>query len=390
MSKPIHTPGPVNAIAERSDIVRAFKCRLLPTRKQHRALADILESQRLLYNGALEHRISAYRKARKNITLSIQEKELTELRREEAFSSVPVALQRWTLRRIDAAFLDFFRRVKAKDRAAGFPRFRGKGRWQTFGLAEWCGIHITDNRLRIKGISGTIRVHLHRSLPPQKPIGCTFHHDDRGWHVSLQYRLRPVPLPSTGREVGIDMGLNSLCVLSTGESIPNLRVARRAGPELRRKQRALSRCKRASNRREKIKRAVTRCHSRMKSARRTYLHQVSARLIRQNDRIFVEDLKVKRLAASRAAKPVHDAGWGLLRQFLTYKAESAGRELIAVDPNYTSQTCPDCGQVAKKTLKRRTHMCDCGCVLDRDHAAAKVILARGRSGSLATQRKAVA
>jgi putative transposase len=375
---------------ELPSLVLTYKYRLLPTRKQHKALVGILESQRQLYNGALEHRIGAWQKAAKTVTLYSQMAELVELRSEPEFSVLPSNLQRWTLRRLDEAYQGFFRRVKAKGEKAGFPRFRGKGRWSSFGFAEFSGIRLIGKRLYFKGIGGGLRMHLHRPLPDARPLCCTFTRDHKGWSVCLQYRVPVAALPKTGKQTGIDFGLTHLATLSTGEQIPNPRVAKRAESELRRHQRALARCKKGSNRRKKAKQQLARSHARVKSGRRTYLHQVSAKLVRETDVIVIEDLNVKGLAGSMLAKAVHDASWAALRQMLAYKAEKAGREVVVVDPKYTSQTCPDCGIIAKKKLSERTHRCDCGCVLDRDHAAAKVILQRGRSGSRSSQREVFA
>lgn len=371
-------------------IVVTYKYRLLPNKRQHKVLVSILESQRQLYNGALEHRITAYRRNAKTVTLYTQQKELTELRREQDYAALPANLQRWTLRRLDEAYQAFFQRVKAKGEKAGFPRFRGKGRWNSFGFSEFSGIQLKDKRLYFKGMPGSLRMHLHRPLPEGKPLFCTFTRDHKGWSVCLQYRVPVQAIPATGRQVGIDMGLKELAVLSTGEAIPNPRMAKRAERELRRRQRALARCKKGSNRRKKVRLAVTRCHAKVKYTRNTHLHQVSARLVRENDLIAIEDLNVKGLARSMLAKSVHDASWATLRQFIAYKAAYAGRTVTAVDPKHTSQVCPECGIAARKTLKQRTHRCECGCVLDRDHAAALVILQRGRSGSRVSERKAVA
>lgn len=370
-------------------VVRTFKYRLLPNKRQHAALVAILESQRQLYNGGLEHRIGAYRKAAKAVTLYTQMAELTELRQEPEFANVPANLQRWTLCQIDEAYKGFFRRVKVKGEKAGFPRFRSKSRWNSFGFAEFSGIQIKGKRLYFKGMASGLRMHLHRTLPEGKPLSCVFTRDYKGWSVCLQYRV-PVNALPPGKQIGVDMGLKELAVFSTGEAIPNPRPANRAERELRRRQRALARCRKGSKRRAKVRRKVTRCNAKIKNTRSTYLHQVSARLVRENDLISVEKLNVKGLASGMLAKSVNDAAWAKLNQMLAYKAEWAGRQFIEVDAKHTSQTCPECGQIARKTLKQRTHECDCGCVLDRDHAAALVILQRARSGALVSQREAVA
>lgn len=372
-------------------MVRTFKYRLLPTKRQRKQLEAILESQRILYNAALEHRIGAFKRAAKVISVYTQMSELTQLRQDAEFSRVPVTLQRWTLRRLDAAYTAFFRRLKANGaRGAGLPRYRSAARWSTFGFSHFKGVRILGQRIKLKGMPTGVRLHLHRPMPQGKPQFCTFTKDHKGWYVCLQYRMDANPLPPTGNQVGLDMGINELAVLSSSEAIPNPRVAKRVERALRTKQRALARCKKGSKRRVKVKAALSRLYTKTANTRRTYLHQVSAKLVRENDLIAIENLNVKGLAGSMLAKSVHDASWATLREFLTYKAEEAGRELIAVDPKFTSQTCPECGQVAKKKLKQRTHKCGCGCVLDRDHAAALVILQRAHSGALVSQSKAVA
>src|SRR5215470_16937324 len=107
--------------------------------------------------------------------------------------------------------------------------------------------------------------------------------------------------------------------------------------------------------------------------RRDHLHKVARNLVTRFGRIGIEDLNIKGLAGGMLAKHVHDAAWAQLTAMLDYKAASAGVELVKVDPRGTSQTCPECGIVAAKTLAEREHRCECGCVLDRDVAAAKVV-----------------
>ena len=166
---------------------------------------------------------------------------------------------------------------------------------------------------------------------------------------------------------------------------PNNHVKQRANAytteklakELRIRQRAVSRCKKGSKSRKKKVKQVSLLHLKIRNTRNTYLHQVSARLVKDYDLIAVEKLNMKGLTQGILAKQIHDAGWGKLRQYIAYKAEGAGRTMVEVDPKYTSQICPGCGVIKKKDLSERVHSCtDCGLVLDRDHAAALVILNR--------------
>ena len=128
-------------------MIVTYRYRLLPAKRQHRALEQILESQRQLYNAALEERIGAY-KAGVTRTYIDQTKALTEWRRSDPeASALPVCLQRATLKRLDEAYRGFFRRI-AKGGKPGFPRFRGKGWFDSFGLREFSGIALKGSRLR--------------------------------------------------------------------------------------------------------------------------------------------------------------------------------------------------------------------------------------------------
>jgi putative transposase len=121
---------------------------------------------------------------------------------------------------------------------------------------------------------------------------------------------------------------------------------------------------------------MARAYASMRNSRRTFLHQVSAKMVHEHDLIAIEQLNVKALADSMLSKSIRDAAWSVLYQMIAYKAEGAGRKLEVVNPRHTSQTCPQCGRIDKKKLSERLHSCSCGCILDRDVAAAMVILNR--------------
>lgn len=363
-------------------MVLTYKYKVLPNSGQHASLARLLEDQRQLYNAALQERLDCHEKTGKGRTYFDQCRALTEWRQsDEEASSVSASLQRWTLKRLDEAYKGFFRRLRDRSSRSGPPRFRGVGRWRSFGFSEFSGIRFKNNRLRFNGIPGGLRVHLHRPLPEGRPLSCSFTRNLDGWYVCFQVRARCDEVKDEFvRPVGIDLGLDNLLALSTGERIPNPRKARRAENEMRRRQRALSRCRRGSTGRKKAKAKVARLHRAVTNARRTFLHQVSTRISKEFGLISVEKLRVGGLARSHLARSFHDASWGLLREFLRYKVERTGGAWIEVDPRYTSQECPGCGAVKVKELSERTHSCSCGCTLDRDVAAAKVILSRAVVG----------
>jgi len=363
-------------------MILTYRYRLLPTRRQHRALEEILESQRQLYNAGLEERIDAYRKAGVTRTYFDQTKALTEWRAQDPDATgLPLRLQRATLKRLDEAYKGFFRRVKLGGKP-GFPRFRGKGWFDSFGFREFSGITLRGARLRFKGMPGALRVHLHRPMPPGSVIrSCTVRRDARAWMVGFAVELPVPPLREVANTAGVDLGISVFAVLSDGGAIPSLKAARRAERNLRKAQRALARKARGSQGRRKAQSVVRRCHAGTARRRANHLHQASARLVRDYDAIAIEALQVKGLARSALAKDVHDASWARFISMLRYKAERAGTRLIEVDPRNTTQDCSACGTKVPKELGDRRHEClHCGLSIDRDLNAARNILSRAGVG----------
>ena len=358
-----------------------YRYRLLPTRRQHHALQRILEGQRQLYNAALEERIEAYRKAGIRRTYFDQSKALTEWRRDDSDATlVPVALQRWTLKRLDDAYRGFFRRVKSGSKQPGFPRFRGSGRFDSFGFRQFDGIALEEGGLiRFKGMPGRLRVHLHRPLPRGASIrSCVFRRDVKGWAVGLVVDETEALPRQADRVVGVDLGISLFAALSDGGFIPSRRAARMAERRLRVARRALARKVGGSRSRIKARVEVARCHAAAARARADHLHQASARLVRDYDVIIVEMLNVSGLARSALARDVRDASWAKFISMLRYKAACAGARLIEVDPSGTTQECSGCGMKVSKELKDRVHACShCGLTLDRDLNAVRNILNRG-------------
>jgi len=161
-----------------------------------------------------------------------------------------------------------------------------------------------------------------------------------------------------------------------GKSRDNPRYYRRAQKELRRKQRHVSRCTKGSSGWREAGRLTAKLHRHVFQQRNDFQHKVSRELVNHYGLIAVEDLNVKGLAGGMLAKSVHDASWSSFIAKLLYKAESADRVLVKVDPRGTSQQCP-CGKPAPKKLWNRLHQCSCGLNTTRDHASALEILRRG-------------
>lgn len=350
----------------------SYRYRIEPNRMQTSALSEMLGDFCELYNAALEHRIEAYRKG-VSVKCNEQIVTLPVIRRDapDTHGRWSCTAQQQVLRKLDKSFKAFFGRIK-RGAKAGFPRFRSRARYHAADFRVGDGMTIRKSgKLGFVGVPGEIRVRWHRELP-SKPKSAILTRQAGKWYIIFHVEVAPVERASPD-SIGIDLGLTSFVALSSGDTVDRPNFTKRAEKNLRRLQRSLARCKRGSNVRRKRKDAVAKYQAHIANSRRDFLHKQSRAIVNRFGRIAVEDLSIKGLARSMLAKSVHDASWGQFVSMIRYKAESAGCEMIEVDPRGTSQTCPECGTVAVKTLAEREHRCDCGCVLDRDVAAAMVV-----------------
>jgi putative transposase len=356
---------------------KTYKYRLFPTKAHVTRFEATLELCRELYNAALQERRDAYRMVGKSLNYYDQANQLPAIREiRPDLESVHSQVLQDVLRRVDKTFKAFFNRVKHGVKA-GFPRFKGRNRFDTFTYPQ-AGWSVKNDRLTLSKI-GTIRFNLHREVIG-KVKTCSIVRDGLNWFVCFSVENEVEPPLHTGGAVGIDVGLENFANLSNGEQVPNPRLFRKSEKHLARVQRKLARLRNLPRRNpKKIKagRAVTRAFKKSRNQRLDFAHKLSRSLVTTYSLIAVEDLNVKGLASSRLSKSVQDAAWSLFNTLLDYKAVEAGSRVVKVDPNQTSQICPSCGAIAKKDMSVRWHSCSCGCEMHRDIAAALVILSRG-------------
>ncbi len=195
------------------------------------------------------------------------------------------------------------------------------------------------------------------------------------------------PLPPTGQETGIDVGLKVFLVTAGGQVIDNPRHYRTAEQQLAKAQRRVSRRKKGSKRRKKAVAQCAKKHQQVRRQRTDFHHKTALHLVRQYDVIYLEDLQVRNMVRNRhLAKSISDAGWARFRSILADKAVWAGKRVGAVPAQYTSQECSGCGERVPKSLSVRTHVCPCcGLVIDRDENAAVNILRAGQARQALTQ-----
>jgi putative transposase len=361
---------------------RAYKFRLWTNSNQERELSIMLETHRRLYNAALAQREWFYDEWQISRSYEDQSGWFKDERKTNAyFDRLNFSSAQGTLRRLDKAFQNFFRRVKAGEEP-GYPRFKGVDRFNSILFpSHGDGIRLKGNRLRVQHV-GTIRVCLHREVEGKIKTLSLKREADK-WFLVLACEVpEPQKVGNILPVVGIDVGLTHFATTSEGEKIDNPRFLNAELPELRRAQRSLWRKKKGGSNRRKARCKVRKLHARVANLRHEHRHKVSNDLISRYGRIAVESLNVQGMVRNpRLARAINDAGWSAFVATLTHKAERAGGEVKQVSPNGTSQECSACGEDVPKALHVRVHRCGCGLVIDRDHNAALNILNRAWPGT---------
>ncbi len=408
---------------------RVYKYRLYPTRAQETALNATLEILRGVYNSLLHEREFLYYTTGKGIGQFAQEKHFTIWKKDHSeLKEVHAHLLQTVALRVGLAFNAFFRRVTENAKKppherepVGYPRPKGKGQYDSFTFKEFgSGISFKSGNLYVSKI-GMVKGKFHRETVGE-PKTATIKREGAKWYVCITCEVPPEPLEPCSEAVGIDVGIEKFAALSNGEFIGNPRFFRTDEPALAKAQRKFDRVKNKhrTNARRKAKKVVNRIHERIRHRRHDFVHQTARRLVNRFGVIAVEALQVENMMATPKAKPdpenegqflpngasqkaglnksIADVSWSMFRSILTSKAESACREVYAVNPAFTSQDCHVCGYRpdgkegrTKKTLKDRWHLCPiCGASVDRDTNAAINILEKARNLIGATMSQGVA
>src|SRR5260370_6357920 len=339
---------------------KTFKYKLKPTLAQACLLDRTLMLCRHVYNAAVGERREAWRLRGVSVTCYQQKAELPELKAAmpeyaEVYSQV---LQDVVLR-LDRAFQAFFQRIR-EGKTPGYPRFHGRDRYRSFTypqVGEHGGARLDTGALILSKI-GQLAVRWSRPLEGT-PKTVTITREADGWDVCISCaEVLTQPLPLTGQEPGIDLGLGSVATVADGSQIANPRIFRVAELNLQRAQRRVSRRKKGSNRRRKAVKLLAKAHQQVRRARQDFHHKTALALVCTYDTIYHDDCQTANLLKNHhLAKSIADAGWSTFLSSLSFKAACAGRRVVAVPPAYTSQTCSGCGVIVSKGLSVRWHTC---------------------------------
>jgi transposase len=385
---------------------KTYQEKVKPTPAQERQLEAVLWRCRTLYNTALEQRITLWKQRGVSITRYQQEAELKELRAEmPEYASIHSHVLQDVLARLEKTYQAFFRRM-ANGETPGFPRFQGATRYHSFTYKEYGNGARLDNGCLVLSKIGRVAVRWSRPIEGT-PKTVTISKEADGWYVSFSCADVPTePLPETGHETGIDVGVKVFLITAEGKLVENPRHYRKAERELKKAQKRVSRRKKGSKRRKKAAELLAKKHQHVRRQRTDFHQKTALMLVRQYDTIYHEAIQPANLSRRPAPKPdgnggylpngaarkaglntsIQDAGWGRFLSILACKAVCAGKRVEAVNPAYTTQDCSSvladgtiCGERIYKTLSVRTHVCPhCGYLADRDENAARNIQWRGQ------------
>lgn len=372
-------------------VTRAFRYELDPNDRERTLLAKYAGAGRFAYNWALARRIERFetREGRDRFSNAMADhREWNAWKRDGApwASEVSKCVPQEAFRDLDRGFKAFWKGREQSGGKVGFPKFKKKGRHDSFRLTET--IRAVDERNVQLPRLGRLRTKEEIAIKG-RILSATVRREADRWFVSLTVQEdRPEPLLRVGTPIGIDLGLNAFAVLSDGERIFAPKPLATKLKRLKRLSKGHCRKEKGSRNRTKSAKRLAKLHWRIASARRDFLHKTTTRLAKTKPVVVIEDLNVGGLIRNcRLSRGIADVGWGEFRRMLTYKAAWYGMRLIIADRFYaSSKRCSECGQLAGKlSLSVREWECaSCGARHDRDLNAARNLARYGTASGAET------
>lgn len=345
--------------------MNVIEYKLYPNKTALAKLEFTLEQARLLYNQALEERITSWKEKQKGVNYYNQAKSF------KGQYSISAMLTQCVLKRLDTTYQRFFKKNSS------FPRFKSKDRFRSIDIRQW-GLNASLKEGKLRYDKMLIRTSNHRKLEGKPKTGRLVKRVD-GWYLQVTCEVENLPPKKEIQSaIGLDMGLKYLVADSDGNTIEAPKLFRKTETKLVKQQRTLNKRIKGSSGRNKARQLVAKTHLKIQRQRKDFLHKVSYKYA-QNDLIAVEKLNIRGMLKNHhLAKSISDASWNVLLQLIRYKAENAGSYFVEVNPRYTSQKCSSCGAIVQKSLSVRTHICpECSLVVDRDTNASLNILRAG-------------
>ena len=364
-------------------IDKAYRCRLYPNKEQAALIERTFGACRWVYNMALETKKASYDVNKKTLTFYDLSAMLPKWKQTNAWlKDAPSSALVQSLRDLDKAYQNFFRRVKSGEKP-GYPKFKSKrDSTQSYRTQTNNKCLVDDKHLKLPKL-GKVKCRIKQPIEG-RVLNATVKRVPSGKYYAI-ICCADVPEPEMpmgeNEMLGIDAGVKDLMIRSDGLKVPNHKFLKRAERKLRREQRKLSRCKKGSANWKKQKRKVALVHEKVVEQRKDALHKATTQAVRDSQAIAVEDLNVKGMVKNHhLAKAVSDASMSEMVRQLQYKCDWYGRDFVKIDRWFpSSKTCGNCGCVFDDlTLQMREWTCpECGAHHDRDINAARNIAREG-------------
>ena len=343
------------------------EAKIYPNKKQAETLELLLERSRLLYNFCLALKKDTYQKDKKTITRFELQKQVKKM------GDMPATLRQMVVYRLNNSYEQFFRR-------GGFPRFKKFGRYRSIPLRQYgMDYRIDKNYLNVWKKYGLYGIKTRGLQKLNNPSQGRIVRRASGWYFQVCDEVKELKPKKVKTAVGIDLGLKYFIVDTDKKKIEPPKFFRKSEAKLAHQQRFADKKKRGSKRKQKAYQIIARTQEKIANQRKDFLHKTSRYYANKYDLVAMEDLNVKGMIKNHClSKSIQDASWGIFANMLDYKLKMLGRYLVKVPPHYTSQKCSGCGEIVKKSLSVRTHIClSCGLVLCRDENASRNIIKLG-------------
>jgi putative transposase len=353
--------------------MRAYRFRIYPSKHQEKELNHHLWIEKNLWNTLLEKTIEKYDEDKKFYSKT----ELQLFVKDSGLYSQSAQAVAHNLDRSLKA------KVRAKKRGEkwGFPRFKSFYRMRSI-LYPQSGFKL-DKKLRVTPF-GDFNIVQHRIMKGTVKTLSLKREPTGKWFAIFTVENTPEPVKENhGPSVGIDLGIITLAALSDGTKIKNPKQFKKLEPQLILASRVADKKKKGSHNKRKAYQKLALVHEKIANVRQDYLHKQANWLVNSYSKIALEDLEIQTMSRKDKGhgKGINDASWGTFTNMIQYKAESAGTEVVFIDPRNTSKECSQCHTLVKKTLWERQHECpSCGLSIDRDINAAINILTRATVG----------
>lgn len=372
-------------------INKSFKIRIYPNKEQEKSINKTVGSARFVYNYFLDYRINLYKTSKESSNFNKDCLKLTNIKSEYTWLKDvdKFALQN-SLKDLDQSYKNFF------NSKFGFPKFKSKKKskysyrttWMKTGIDKKTGeikgnIELFENYIKLPKLKNVKCKHSFNFLNVSKINNCTISKSKSGkYFASVSCEILVNDKTKTNKEVGIDLGIKDLAILSDGTIIPNHKFLYKYEKQLVKQQRKFSKMQNGSNNKEKQRIKIAKTYEKITNCKIDLMHKLTSQLVESQDLIAIEDLNIKGMMKNKKlSKAIANVSLYEIRRQLEYKCNWYGKQLVVINRWFpSSKLCSNCGNKKEElSLSDRIYTCEsCGILIDRDYNASLNILNEGK------------